>query len=101
MCRDGGKAKAGRHVFAELLSASNVTVNDKPCHGLVMVVEEVLVVSGERRCDFRVGRVTGLGKWHRKCLLEIYGRDLKRGQPAGLLDFLQAHSATQYVESCI
>lgn len=57
MYRDGGKTKAGRHVFAELLSASNFTVNDKLCHGLVMVVQEVLVVYGERRCDFRVGEL--------------------------------------------
>lgn len=42
--------------------------NDKPCHRLVMVVEEVWSQSG---------RLAALGKWHRKYSLEIYGHELK------------------------
>lgn len=69
--REGGKAWADCHLFAELLSASVFTVNDKLCHGLVGVAEEV-VDYGER--------------WD---------------QPAWLRDFLQVHSAARCVESCI
>lgn len=55
MYRQGGDWPAGVcRTF--ILTASNLQRNDKPCHGLrVMVVEEVLVVYGERRCEVRVG----------------------------------------------